>query len=146
MKINQTNSKALAAISLSIIMAALFSYQAVQAQREVPTEHKGVKVKNLGIVSESSMVTQIGLRGYKMQLREITLAPGGQIARHDHFKRPGLVWSLSGSWIEGRPGSEKAYPAGLDEAIVEDADTEHWFWNDNAEPARVVVCDLVPAQ
>ena len=75
---------------VSIATLALFSYQIVQAQRQPPTEHKGVSVKSLGAISESSMVSQVGLHGYKMQLREITLAPGGQIARHDHFKRPGL--------------------------------------------------------
>ena len=131
--------------TLSIAMAVLFSYQTVQAQRQPPTEHKGVKVKTLGAISESSMSAQIGLQGYKMQLREITLAPGGQIARHDHFKRPGLVWTLSGSWVEGRPEGEKDYPETLEEAILEDAGTEHWFWNDSNEPARVVVCDIVPA-
>ena len=132
--------------TLSIAMAALFSYQTVLAQRQPPTEHKGVQVKSLGVISESSMSAQIGLQGYKMQLREITLAPGGQIARHDHFKRPGLVWTLSGSWIEGRPEGEKEYPETLDEAILEDSGTDHWFWNDASEPARVVVCDIVPAQ
>ncbi len=132
--------------TLSIAMAALFSYQTVLAQRQPPSEHKGVKVKSLGVISESSMSAQIGLQGYKMQLREITLAPGGQIARHDHFKRPGLVWTLSGSWIEGRPEGEKEYPESLDEAILENAGTDHWFWNDGSEPARVVVCDIVPAQ
>jgi quercetin dioxygenase-like cupin family protein len=134
------------AATLIIALAALFSYQSVQAQRQPPAEHKGVKVKNLGAVSGASMKAQLGLQGYKMQLREITLAPGGQIARHDHFKRPGLVWTLSGSWTEGRPGGEKDYPDTLDEAILEDATTDHWFWNDTEEPVRVVVCDIVPAQ
>ena len=127
-------------------LLVIFSYQVVQAQRQPPTEHKGVEVKNLGVVSESSMAIQVGLQGYKMQLREITLAPGGQIARHDHYKRPGLVWTLSGSWIEGRPEGEKEYPETLEKAIIEDANTDHWFWNDGNEPARVVVCDIVPAQ
>ncbi len=146
MKARHSTSRIIAASTLSLVIAALFSYQVVQAQRQPPTEHKGVKVKTLGVISESSMSAQIGLQGYKMQLREITLAPGGQIARHDHFKRPGQVWTLSGSWIEGRPKGEKEYPETLDEAILEDAGTDHWFWNDGSEPARVVVCDIVPAQ
>jgi quercetin dioxygenase-like cupin family protein len=134
------------AATLTIALAALFSYQAVQAQRQPPSEHKGVKVKSLGAISGASMEAQLGLKGYKMQLREITLDPGGQIARHDHYKRPGLVWTLSGSWVEGRPEGEKEYPDSLDEAIIEDAETDHWFWNDSEEPVRVVVCDIVPAQ
>ena len=130
--------------TLAFGLAAVISYQAVQAQRQPPTEHKGVKVASLGVISEESMSAQVGLEGYKMQLREIVLAPGGQIARHSHAGRPGLVWTLSGSWVEGRPQGEKAYPDTLKEAILEDKDTEHWFWNDGNEPARVVVCDIVP--
>jgi quercetin dioxygenase-like cupin family protein len=142
MKYNHPATRIVVATALTIALTGLFSYQVVQAQRQPPTQHKGVAVKSLGVISESSMTAQIGLQGYKMQLREITLAPGGQIARHDHFKRPGLVWTLSGSWIEGRPAGEKAYPATLDQAIIEDANTEHWFWNDGDVPAgpdRVVL-------
>jgi len=132
-------------ITAATLSVALLGYQVVKAQRQPPSEHKGVEVKSLGVISESSMQAQIGLQGYKMQLREITLAPGGQIARHDHYQRPGLVWTLAGSWTEGRPSGEKEFPASLDQAILEDATTDHWFWNDSAEPARVVVCDIVPA-
>lgn len=146
MKTNKPVTGIVTVATLTIAMAAFLLHQTVQAQRQPPSEHKGVTVKNLGTISESSMSAQIDLKGYKMQLREITLAPGGQIARHDHFKRPGLVWTLSGSWIEGRPEGEKEYPETLDEAILEDAGTDHWFWNDGNEPARVVVCDIVPAQ
>jgi len=129
---------------LALGLAAIVSYQAVQAQRQPPTAHKGVSVTNLGAISKESMSAQIGLDGYKLQLREIVLAPGGQIAQHSHAGRPGLVLTLSGSWVEGRPGGEKAYPETLREAILEDKDTEHWFWNDGDVPARVVVCDIVP--
>lgn len=129
---------------LALGLAAALSYQAVQAQRQPPTEHKGLGVSNLGVISELSLADQIGLQGYKMQLREISIAPGGQIARHDHFKRPGLVWTLSGSVVEGRPDGEKIYPAASKEAILEDASTDHWFWNDGSEPARILVCDIVP--
>ncbi len=85
------------------------------------------------------------LGGHIMQLREISLAPGGAIAKHRHAKRPGLVWTLSGSWTDGRASGEIDYPATKKAAIVEDESTEHWFWNDEKEPATVVVSDIVPA-
>lgn len=144
MKTNYSRSSNTTIGMLSLALAGMVTYQAVQAQRQPPSEHQGVSVTSLGVVDQASMSAQIGLEGYKMQLREIVLQPGGQIARHDHAGRPGLVWTLSGSWIEGRPEGEKAYPAGLDQAIVEDEATDHWFWNDGDEPARVVVCDIVP--
>lgn len=115
-----------------------------QAQSEIPTEHRGVSVTSLGVLPEASLQAQIGLDGYILQMREITLEPGGQIARHSHANRPGLVWTLSGSWTEGRTDGERDYPAGQEIAILEDEATEHWFWNREAEPATVVVCDMVP--
>ena len=128
----------------SVIAGAgvLVGYQMAQAQRAAPTEHKGVGVESLGVIPEFSLQSQIGLSGYKMQLREIVLEPGGQIARHDHYKRPGLVLTLEGSWVEGRPDGEKEYPSTLKQAILEDLTTEHWFFNDGDVPARVVVSRL----
>ena len=134
------------AVGVFVGTVGLFSsYHLAQAARAIPSEHKGVSVESLGEISDESLQAQIDLSGYKMQLREIVVAPGGQVARHDHFKRPGLVLTLSGSWVEGRPEGEKEYPDTLKEAILEDKDTEHWFWNDGDVPARIAVCDIVPS-
>ena len=132
----------LAALGAGLLAGAVISDG--QARTEPPTEHKGVSVASLGVLSEASIKRQVGLEGYVLQLREITLAPGGQIAKHGHAGRPGLVWTLSGSWTEGRPDGDRDYPAGQMTAILEDADTEHWFFNNEAEPVKVVVCDMVP--
>lgn len=110
-----------------------------------PTEHRGLDVVRLGVVTEDSVQRQIGLTGHVLQLRRITIEPGGAIARHDHTNRPGLVLTTEGTWIEGRPGDERAYPAGEQNALVEDADTVHWFYNRGQAPATAVVCDIVPA-
>lgn len=113
-----------------------------KAQEAYPTEHKGISVTKLGVVAEASMTKQTGLEGYFLQLRLATLQPGGQIARHDHAKRPGLVYTLEGSWIEGRPEGEREYPAGEGIALVEDAETDHWFYNRDEKPVKVLICDL----
>ncbi len=110
-----------------------------------PSEHKGLKVESLGVIPERSMMKQIGLSGHKMQLREITIQPGGQIAKHGHETRPGLVKVISGTWVEGRPDGEREYNGGDAVGILEDETTVHWFWNRGAEPARALVCDIVPA-
>ena len=73
----------------------------------------------LGVVPEASLEKTIGLSGYILQLREATLEPGGQIAQHSRATRPGLVYTLSGSWTEGRPSGERDYPAGEAVAIVD---------------------------
>lgn len=115
---------------------------ALTAQQAYPTEHKGLGVTKLGVVQEESMIKQTGLEGYFLQLRLITMEPGGQIARHDHKTRPGLVYTLEGSWVEGRPGGEREYPAGENTALIEDSETDHWFYNRNDRPVKVLVCDL----
>jgi quercetin dioxygenase-like cupin family protein len=116
------------------------------AEMAVPTEHKGLSVETLGVIPEDSMQKQLGLSGYKLQLREITIAPGGQIAKHGHETRPGLVKVISGTWTEGRPDGEKDYAASDAASILEDSETVHWFWNRGSEPSAALVCDIVPAE
>jgi quercetin dioxygenase-like cupin family protein len=112
------------------------------AQEAYPTEHKGIGITKLGVVPEESMIRQTGLEGYFLQLRLATLEPGGQVARHKHDTRPGLVYTLEGSWVEGWPEGEREYPAGEEIALVEDADTDHWFYNRSDEPVKVLICDF----
>lgn len=115
------------------------------AAAPAPTEHVGLSVEKLGVVPESSIKATTGLDGYFMQLRLITIAPGGQIAKHDHAKRPGLVKVLEGEWIEGRPEGERAFAADSSDGILEDENTVHWVFNRSDTPAAAVVCDLTPA-
>jgi quercetin dioxygenase-like cupin family protein len=130
------------ALFVAGLLAGNIDIAKVTAQEAYPTEHKGIGVAKLGIVPEESMIRQTGLEGYFLQLRLATLEPGGQIARHKHDTRPGLVYTLEGSWIEGRSEGEREYPAGEGIALVEDADTDHWFYNRSEEPVQVLICDL----
>lgn len=116
------------------------------AEMAAPSEHKGLTVAALGVIPEASLRQQTGLSGYKLQLREITIEPGGQIAKHGHETRPGLVKVISGSWTEGRPEGEREFAASEPAAILEDRETVHWFWNRGSEPAAAIVCDLVAAE
>lgn len=116
-----------------------------QAQIAPPTEHKGLTVETLGKVSEESMKATVGLEGHILLLRAITIAPGGQIAKHSHEKVPGLVQVIDGAWVEGREGGEATFDSTSQEAIVEDEETVHWFYNRGTEPATALVCDIKPA-
>ena len=115
------------------------------AQVAPPTEHKGVAVETLGIIPEESMKATLGLEGHILQLRAITIDPGGHIAKHGHATRPGLVRMISGQWAEGQESGETVYEAATPTAVSEDEDTVHWFFNRGAEPATALVCDIVPA-
>jgi len=108
-----------------------------------PSEHMGLEVKVLGYVPEDSMSAQVGLKGYKLLLREITINAGGQIAKHSAATTPGVVYVASGTWTEGRANGETEYSAG--DTFVEDQHTVHWFYNRGDEPATAYVCDIKPA-
>ena len=110
-----------------------------------PSEHKGLEVTTLGVIPAASMEAQIGLSSYKLQLREITIAPGGQIAKHSHEGRAGRVKVIDGTWTEGRPSGEADFASDAATGILEDRETVHWFWNRGDEPATALVCDIVPA-
>ncbi len=114
-------------------------------KRDAPDAHQGISAASLGVVDAESMKNTLGLEGYKLQLREIGLAPGGRIAKHSHSNRPGLVWMLEGSWTEGRENGEVMISAGTEQSyLVEDENTTHWFFNDTDKAARAIVCDIVP--
>jgi len=115
------------------------------AQTEIPGTHKGLAVGTLGTIPEKSMKAQAGISGYELRMRKITIKPGGQIAKHSHAKKAGLVTVTSGTWTEGRPGGEIEYSSSQPKGILEDSATVHWFWNRGAKPATAIVCDIVPA-
>jgi len=117
----------------------------VLAQMTPPTEHKGLGVETLGVISEDSMKATVGLDGHILKLRAITIEPGGQIAKHGHETRPGLVKVIEGEWVEGRDSGESIFDADTPAAIVEDEATVHWFYNRGSEPATAIVCDINPA-
>jgi len=119
----------------------------VLAQLKGPAEHKGVKVTELGIITEESLKAQLGIQGFILRMRAVTVEPGGHIREHSHATRPGLVKMISGTWIEGHPdGREITYHAGEDTALLEEKDTVHWVYNRGSEPATGVVCGIQPSK
>ena len=125
---------AVACLCLGLAVGFL-SHQGIAAA-PAPTEHVGLSVDKLGVLPESSIKATTGLDGYFMQLRMIGIAPGGQIAKHSHANRPGLVKVLEGEWVEGRPGGERVYAAGGPDGILEDENTVHWFFNRGENPGH----------
>ena len=113
-----------------------------QSKRQPPAKHEGVSVAALGELRPSSLKIQLGLEGYTMQMREVIVEPGGAIAEHSHANRPGLVKTVSGSWVEVRGDKEFHFPASKKVALVEDENTVHWLYNDGDVPAVAIVCGL----
>ena len=145
MNIIRNNQKRQITITTAIIASltvGLLSGLAV-AKMAAPTKHEGLTVTALGEVKSISMNKQLGLAGYKLRLREITIAPGGQIAKHSHGTRPGLVKILSGTWIEGSEKGEVEFDSKSD-ALLEESDTVHWVYNRGEQAATALVCDIAP--
>jgi quercetin dioxygenase-like cupin family protein len=130
------------------LFAGAFSFAAGSGhgltQETVPTEHKGLSVKTLGVMPADSVKATTGLDGHILLLREITIAPGGHIAKHSHAKIPGIVQMVSGEWIEGRDGGERSLTTDTP-ALLEDENTVNWFFNRGTKPATAIVCDIKPA-
>jgi uncharacterized cupin superfamily protein len=102
-------------------------------------------VTELGIITEESLKAQIGIEGFILRMRAVTVEPGGHIREHSHATKPGLVNMITGTWIEGHPdGREISYRAGDDVALPEEKDTIHWIYNRGDVPATGVVCGIQP--
>ena len=70
---------------------------------------------------EESLKAQLGIEGFILRMRAVTVEPGGHILEHNHATRPGMVMMVSGTWIEGHPDwREITYRAGEDVALLED--------------------------
>lgn len=114
------------------------------AMQAPPTENIGVSLQGMAEIPAQMVERAVGLEGHHLMVRLLTVAPGGQIRKHDHIGRPGLVAMVSGELVDGREEGEIIYSAENAAAIVEDEDTVHWLFNRGNEPARAVLCDLRP--
>jgi len=65
-------------VCIGLVCGFLVSYG--WATMTPPTEHKGLEVKKLGFVPEESMSAQVGLKGYILLLRKITINRGDKPA------------------------------------------------------------------
>lgn len=133
------------ALALVLSLGFLAQSGTASTQGGPPAEHMGLAVEKLGVISEPGIEAMVGLKDHFLQLRAITIEPGGHIARHSHSNRPGLVKVIDGAWIEGREAGETQFRAAGSDAIVEDREADHWFFNRGDEPATAIVCDLNPA-
>ena len=146
-KEKRTNHRTVLLAACCLVAGLAVGFIAAQGQAQVapPTEHKGLTVETLGMIPEQSMKATIGLEGHILLLRAITIEPGGQIAKHSHEKVPGLVKVIEGAWVEGREAGETIFDSNGQEALIEDEETVHWFYNRGTEPATALVCDIKPA-
>ena len=107
-----------------------------------PTETKGIEyARKLGAIDLGSEFSQ--MEGHVMRMREISLAPGGQVAVHQHRSRPGIAYILEGEAVEYRSDEAEPQVRKAGDAAVESSGIIHWWINKGENSARVIVVDIV---
>lgn len=138
-----TKSPLLLAVSLGLGLAAQPSFAGPE---NTPKEHKGLSVGLLAELTEETLAKTIGLEGYTMRMRWVTVEAGGQIAEHTHAERPGIVSMVDGEWVEGQHKGETVYSAEGYGTFPETEKTVHWVINRSDKPATALVCDIAKSE
>ena len=87
-----------------------------------------------------------GAEGKVLRARHFVLAPGAQIAVHEHQRRPGLAYVLEGELTEYRNDASGPIRRGVGAAAFERTGVVHWWKNETDRPARALVVDIVDAE
>ena len=110
-----------------------------------PTETKGIEyARELGRIDLDKEFP--GMEGYAMRMREVSLAPGGQVAVHQHTSRPGMAYVLQGEAVEHRNDEDGPIVRKTGDAAIEASGVIHWWINEGTESARVLVVDIVKVE
>ena len=106
-----------------------------------PTAHVGITVDAVGAIALAEVPE---LAGREVRARVITIAPGGQVAVHQHTDRPGFAYILEGVAHERRPEVADPIVHGPGSVAFERDGVTHWWLNPGTTPVRALVVDLVP--
>ena len=117
------------------LMAGLFlgalSYHVVSAQQTPPTKRNGLTSKTL--VSHDVGPQLPALQGYYLEMRLVTIKPGGYGRLHSHERRPVIHYILQGTFSSCRPdGTCTDIQEG--QTLAEGADVRHWPENRGTKP------------
>ncbi|MEX0326787.1 MAG: cupin domain-containing protein [Puniceicoccaceae bacterium] len=118
--------------------------KAVGAQLGIdgPTETKGVEyARKLGSIDLGEEFSP--MKGFVMRMREVSLAPGGQVAVHQHTSRPGMAYILEGEAVEYRSDEAEPQVRKAGDAAIESSGIIHWWINKGSVSARVVIVDIL---
>lgn len=109
-----------------------------------PKETRGVEsAAEVGSVPLDGEIP--GAEGKVLRARHFVLAPGAQIAVHEHQQRPGVAYVLEGEMTEYRNDASGPIKRGVGAAAFERTGVVHWWKNETDRPARALVVDIVDA-
>jgi len=103
-----------------------------------PSESRLVSNKLLSAVD---LADEVGLVGFQLRSRAVTIEPGGHTAAHIHQGRPTLEFVAQGVVVEVRNGVLLEHRAG---AMVQGVNgVHHWWENRGTVPVVLVPVDIV---
>jgi quercetin dioxygenase-like cupin family protein len=118
---------------------------AQQLEMEGPTETLGIE--SLTVLATVELGDEFaGMEGYILRAREIVVAPGGQVAVHQHDARPGVAYIIEGEMVEYRNDQAGPIPRSAGEISTEKTGVVHWWKNESSENAHALVVDIVPKE
>ena len=107
-----------------------------------PTANKGIEsINKLGSVDLSREFPGIGQR--ELRARELTIAPGGVVAVHQHEQRPGLAYILEGEITEHRSDQTAPVLRKAGDVAFENSGITHWWENTSNAVVRALVVDII---
>ncbi|MEJ2670085.1 MAG: cupin domain-containing protein [Gammaproteobacteria bacterium] len=108
-----------------------------------PKESRGIlSVRTMGSNSLGKDFTALAGRSYRV--REITVAPDGVVAAHQHKQRPGVAYIVEGEIMEFRSDETAPILRKAGDVVFEKSGMAHWWHNQSNQPAKAIVMDIVP--
>lgn len=104
------------------------------------TKPKGVTDKVIGSIDLAR--EKVRLSGYKLRMRRLVVAPGGEVPWHSHEDRPALIYILSGAITEFKSTCAVPIRHAAGSLAVEDHLVSHWWKNMGASPCVILSFDL----
>ena len=124
----------------TIILLLTISH--ASAQQSGPTETKGMTAVE---TAASDLGPEIeGMQGRQLRMRVLVMDPGGTIAVHKQTDRPEVIYILNGTIAEYLNGSVVQRNSG--DTWTAGKETTHGIVNTGAEPAVIVVTDILKVQ
>lgn len=107
-----------------------------------PTQTKGIEsVVLLGNIELEKDFPS--LTGKHLRARELTIAPGGVVAVHQHESRPGVAYILEGEIIEHRNDHPDPIVRRQGAVAFEQSGVAHWWENKSDSIVRALVVDIL---
>ena len=124
-------------LSVGMVLGAL-GHDALNAQQVPPKEGKAIAGKQLASLD---LGREIGVPGWYLQARLITIEPGGNDAVHSHNGRPAIPYVLKGTLTQCSPDGQ-CQDLQEGQVGIADKDTVHWDKNNGTTQLQFLVLGL----